>query len=94
VFFEKIVFHHMRAAAKLRLARIGLEAFSYRDETGTWPDQLSALSERFGGEVPSDPFTGRGFALERTEQGIRISSAAPVRDDESRDWDEVAWELR
>jgi hypothetical protein len=46
-----------RAQAWVRTARIGLALETYRAQTGSYPDSLSALVPGILPEVPVDPFT-------------------------------------
>jgi hypothetical protein len=50
-----------RSEAQLDLMRIGLTLERFRAEEGAYPDTLSAIASRLGGEVPVDPFTGSSY---------------------------------
>jgi hypothetical protein len=51
-----------RSEAQLDLMRIGLTLERFRAEEGAYPDTLSAIASRLGGEVPVDPFTGYPYS--------------------------------
>ena len=83
-----------RHAAKMRLARIGLALLEYRQETGSWPDNLEALKPKFDGTLPRDPYTSKPFYYRRTNSGVRFAADAPVRPgDLPEDYEELVWEL-
>ena len=47
-------------------ARLGLALAAYKEQTGSYPDDLTALVPDFIDEIPLDPFTGNPF-IYRTE---------------------------
>ncbi len=102
--WPKLLFVRMhRTTAADRLARIALALAAHRARTGGWPDSLDAIAPEFEGGIPADPFGG-AFRYERTDMGVRLSSAAPLPADEddgtpgARDeWlreKALLWELR
>ena len=82
--------HH---AAKMRLTRVGLALLEYRKETGSWPESLDALIEKFGGSIPLNPLTNEAFRYERRGSKVRLEAEGAVTWEEVRDEQEIVWEI-
>ncbi len=78
-----------RSEAQLDLMRIGLTLERIRAEDGAYPDTLSAISSRLGGEVPVDPFTGNPYNYRQDGSTFTLYSVGVNRQDDGARHDYV-----
>jgi hypothetical protein len=67
-----------RKTTTARCARVACAAERYRRDRGTWPGTLGDLVPAYLTEIPLDPFNGKELRLERTAEGLIVSSASPM----------------
>jgi len=66
-----------RAQARAFTARLGLALAAYKQQTGSYPDDLAALTPDFIEEIPLDPFTGKPFIYRTEGEGFVLYSIGP-----------------
>ncbi|MGA0367999.1 MAG: hypothetical protein ACO3N7_00950 [Kiritimatiellia bacterium] len=76
--FRKVRGKIAEAEAHLQLARTGLALYESRLGAGTFPDDLSGISDA----EREDPFTAKSLKYEKTEAGFRLYSLGPNRIDD------------
>ena len=102
VVFPEVHGRLTRADAASRLARLTLALAEHRRLHGEWPASLEALAPLFPAGIPADPFSDAPFRYERTDGGVRVSSAGPgadpiwgeADDEGARRERGLVWELR
>jgi hypothetical protein len=57
-----------RVRCDWQMARVILALQLYRQRRGEWPEQLEAIKGELGGELPTDPYSGKGHHY-RVENG-------------------------
>jgi len=70
---ERVAMTQTKAVA----ARLGLALAVYKQQTGSYPDDLAALVPHFIGEIPLDPFTGNPFIYRTEGVGFILYSLGP-----------------
>ena len=65
-----------RGLATLRLAQTGVALERFRQETGSYPDSLSALVPKFLPAVPADPFAAKPLQYQKNGEGYELTSPA------------------
>jgi hypothetical protein len=78
-----------RSEAQLDLMRIGLTLERIRAQNGIYPDTLSPISSRLGGEVPVDPFTGNRYNYGHDGSTFTLYSVGMNREDDGARHDYV-----
>lgn len=66
-----------RAQARALAARLGLALSAYKQQTGSYPDDLASLAPDFIDEIPLDPFTGEPFIYRKEADGFILYSIGP-----------------
>jgi hypothetical protein len=71
-----------RHEATIDLARIGILLEQYKAKEGSYPLTLDPIAEHFGGTLPIDPFTGRGYIYRPSFDSFLLYSVGEnLRDD-------------
>lgn len=68
--------------AEVRSARLALMIERYRRSKGSLPAKLEEVEAASGGELPRDPFTGRGLIYLKTSDGYKVYSVGENRKDD------------
>ena len=63
-----------RHEARLDLMRVGLAVEQYHAQNGTYPQTLDAIAPAVGGAVPLDPFTGKPFVYQPSDDSFTLHS--------------------
>jgi hypothetical protein len=71
-----------RGTARYQLTRVAFALAIYRAEYGEYPERLEQLVPGILPELPSDPFTGRPFVYQRTDDGFRLYSVGDNQRDD------------
>ena len=71
-----------RGTARYQLTRVAFALAIYRAENGEYPERLEQLVPAALAELPSDPFTGRPFVYQRTDDGFRLYSVGDNQQDD------------
>lgn len=79
--YAGVPFHEAEAIAHQRMGLLALALESFRNETGSLPDQLEELTPKYYAEAPEDPLTGMDLKYRRTEQGYVIYSVGRDHED-------------
>jgi len=66
-----------RAQARALAARLGLALSAHKQQTGSYPDDLTVLSPDLIDEIPLDPFTGEPFIYRKEADGFILYSIGP-----------------
>ena len=60
--------------ATLDLMQMGILVEQYKASTGTYPEDLDAIVPELGGSLPVDPFTGKPYQYQPSDDGSLLYS--------------------
>jgi len=63
-----------RHEATLDLMQMGILVEQYKASTGTYPEDLDAIVPELGGSLPVDPFTGKAYQYQPSDDGFLLYS--------------------
>ncbi|NUM37161.1 MAG: hypothetical protein HUU50_21670 [Candidatus Brocadiae bacterium] len=71
----------LEAILKSKAALLSLAVESYRIENASLPEKLQDIIPKYLTEIPQDPYSGNDFAYQKEENGYRIYSFGPDKQD-------------
>lgn len=74
-----------RAQAQINISRIALALSVYHGKHKTYPATLKEIADFFGGKLPIDPFSGKGFVYQQGMGYVLYSIGPNLVDDNGQD---------
>ena len=72
--------------ASVEICRAGLALKIYKEQNGSYPEELGELAPHILGEIPLDPFTGKNLVYSKSADGFILYSLGPNMKDDGGRW--------